>query len=112
MLLFQNYSVLRIRCKIIINLPYSEIQQTEVDKSTIEILYIYLNLGHQTSSSGLNSSIFGNAPFSSMPQVPLTSTGVSQKFPQQQQTNMFPTQPFPHTSNPFMQQPFGASKIS
>jgi hypothetical protein len=51
-----------------------------------------------------------------MSHVPQTSTGVSQKFPpqqqQQQQTNMFPTQQFPPTSNPFVQQPFGASKIN
>jgi len=36
------------------------------------------------------------------------------KFPVQQQTNMFPSQSFPSqfppTSNPFVQQPFGASK--
>ncbi len=75
----------------------------------------FFELGHQTSSSGLSNSIFGNAPFS---QVPQTSTGVSQKFPapqqqqQQQHANMFPTQPFPPTSNPFVQQPFRPSKIN
>jgi hypothetical protein len=75
------------------------------------------NGGHQTSASGLNNSIFGNAPFSSPPQVPPTTTGITPKFPVQQQTNIFSSQPFPSqfppASNPFVQQqqqqPFGAN---
>lgn len=86
-----------------------------------KILLFFFKLGHRTSVPGLNNSIFGNAPFSSSPQVPVTSTGINPKFPVQQQTNMFPTQQFPSqfspTSNPFIQpqqqqQPFGASKIN
>jgi Arf-GAP domain and FG repeat-containing protein 1 len=73
------------------------------------------NGSHRTSASGLNNSIFGNAPFSSTPQIQPSSTGITPKFPtqQQQQTNMFPSQPFPQqftpTSNPFVQQSFGAN---
>ena len=82
---------------------------------------IFLELGHSTSSSGFNNSIFGNTPFSSAPQ---TSVNVSPKFPPQQQqqppapqTNMFATQAFPPpqfppASNPFVQQPFAASKTT
>lgn len=69
--------------------------------------------GHQTSSSGLNNSLFGGAPFSTLPQNPIPSTNMPPKFPVQQQTNMFPSQTFPSqfppTSNPFVQQPFGAN---
>lgn len=72
--------------------------------------------GHQTSSSGLNNSLFSNTPFSSLPQNPLPSANISPKFPVQQQTSMFPSQTFPTqfppASNPFLQQPFGANSAN
>ncbi|CAF1094248.1 unnamed protein product [Rotaria magnacalcarata] len=70
-----------------------------------------VNGGHQTSTSGLTNSIFGNAPFSSNSQTHSTSSNVAQKFPVHQQAPMFSSQPFPtqfpSNSNPFQQQPFG-----
>ncbi|CAF0948469.1 unnamed protein product [Rotaria sordida] len=80
-----------------------------------------VNGGHRTSAPGLNNSLFGNVPFSSSTsQIPSTSTGITQKFPVQQQTNMFSSQPFPtqfpSNSNPFIQQqqqqPFGGANTS
>ncbi|CAF0846508.1 unnamed protein product [Rotaria sp. Silwood1] len=76
-----------------------------------------VNGGHRTPASNLNNSLFGNTPFSSTtPQIPSTSTGVTQKFPVQQQANVFSSQPFPtqfpSNSNPFVQQPFGGTNTS
>ena len=83
---------------------------------SFKLLYLIISIGHQTSAPTLNNSIFGNALFPSISQIPSSSTTANQKFSAPQQQQMFSSQPFPSqfpsTSNPFVQQSFGTSIIN